>query len=221
MPHYDGTFCSYDLDLAVGTNDITFTGSTKAAPGTVYQFTLASGGNPGYEPPALNDVSPISHRFVRSQAGTLDIVLPPNPLPENRIKGQLQSFGHGGGMRLPIRLQVGSQDENDQHSGSGMIHLLFAHSKTDLNGIVHLLNTILLPSNIGAIYKTKAQFFNHYRFSWLSRNKFPIQLVTEGHDTYHRVITVFKGNDDITKYNKYKSHPNDYACIYRWDKDKF
>jgi hypothetical protein len=222
MPHYTGTFCTYDLDLTGGTNEITFSGSTAAAPGTAYAFTVASGASPGYEPAGPGDTSPISHRLLRSKTG-VDIVLPPNPLPENKPKGQSAtlSFGHGAGMKLPIRLQVGSQDPDNQHSGSGMIHLMFSHARTDLTGVIQLLNTVLLPSNIGAIYKTKTELYGHHRFFWLSRNKFPIELVTEVHDTYHRVITAYKSTQDITKYNKFKTKTTEYTCLYRWHKDQY
>ena len=184
-----------------------------------YQFELDAGVK--YELPAWKDRDdPISERFVCNSNGSIDFAMPPATLQENRNGSGVKSIGHGNGLMKPIRIQVGSQNRDDEHSGSGLIHIMFAHDKTDIHGIEQLLWEILRPEKIGAIYKTKdLDVDGFYRYFFLNRATSPYRLVTQLREGYHRLLTVFK--PDGSQYNKFANKPNDYSRIYSWDKDKY
>jgi hypothetical protein len=213
----DGTFCAYRLEEDRRRWKITFRGSTVSDPTGIYEFELDAGGSPAYELPSWQEHDSLtSGRFVRNSRGSIDFALPPGTLHENRGK----SFGHGSGLTKPIRIQIGAQDPNNEHSGSGLIHIMFSHQKTNITGVEQLLSSILAESKIGAIYRSKTEEYGFFRYFFLNRAREPYRLVTEMHEGYFRLITVFKPEGG-RGYNQFMNNPGRYVRIYSWDRDVY
>jgi hypothetical protein len=220
-----GSFCEYTLTFDRAMWTVEFTGTAGAKNYALKLDTDFEKNSRRYFEPPKHQVkgkapTPISEFFVFNPLGSKDWIAAPDPLPENRRNGQTSSFGHGSGSKLPVRIQIGRQDENDQHSGSGLIHMMFAHDKDDLQGVFDVLRNALNPGNLGAIYRTKNTEYGHYRYFFLSRSNTPNCLVTEQHEQYYRVITLYKING-FSNYNKFAAKKDDYVRIYSWDKNKY
>jgi len=219
-----GSYCTYQLTYNPTAVTIQFTGTCGDKNYALDLDTnLGENSRKFFEPPKYQRNGEaetlVSQFFVFSPIASKDWFEPP-ALPENRDKGALKSAGHGKGLSLPIRIQIGRQDPDDQHSGSGLIHLMFGHHKPDLQAIFDVLRDLMQSSKIGAIYRTKLEVHGHHRYFFLSRSKTPNCLVTEGHADHHRVITLYKLTD-FGKYNKFARNPAEYLRLYSWDTDVY
>ena len=108
----------------------------------------------------------------------------------------------------------GSQDVDNQHSGSGLIHLMFSHDRETLQGVQDFIHGILFPTTkIKAVYRTAQPVYGYNRFIILGEGNVPHQVVLEGREGYLRLITAYKGTDNIRNYNKFKK-PTEYVRLY-------
>jgi hypothetical protein len=73
-------------------------------------------------------------------------------------------------------------------------------------------------SKIKAVYKTKQPVFGYYRYIILGEGNTPFQLILDGREGYLRLITVYKGTENIKNYNKFKK-VSEYSCLYAADRD--
>jgi hypothetical protein len=187
---------------------------------------LKSTGDTTFQVPSYSDVKddvPSSQRYVKNGNGQIDWIIPPAIFPINEVKApkyKMLSFGHGKGFTTPVRIQLGRQDENEQHSGSGLIHIMFSHNKTNLQGVQDILKNILSSHTLGAVYVSKQQYYGAYRYFFLSRSNTPNCLVADLQGDHFRLITIYK-MDSITSYNKFKAKKDEYKVIYAWDSDKY
>jgi hypothetical protein len=224
----DGTFCSYRIEQDRSTWKIKFKGKNKGTdknyelelipgePGKAYQL-------PKHNPDPDADPAPSSDIFVLNAMQNLDWEPGPSQLP--KVLGppparKVLSYGHDEVLLTsPIRVQLGSQKVDDAHSGSGLIHIMFSHDRDSLQGVQSLIHGLLFPtSKIKAVYKTKQPVFGYYRYIILGEGNTPFQLILEGREGYLRLITVYKGTENIKNYNKFKK-VSEYSCLYAADRD--
>jgi hypothetical protein len=222
----DGSFCRYDILMDRGNYTITFTGQNKGT-GKNYAFNL-SGMKKEYEIPSwANSDDGAAQMFIKNSNGELNWEPGPSNLP--RVLGpaparKVISLGHDANLLTsPIRMQLGAQNENDQHSGSGFIHLMFSHDRDSVMGVQQLIHQLLFPAtNIKAIYKTKAMLHGAYRFIILAGNAdLPHQIILDAQEGFLRIITVYKSTESIKNYNKFKSKPAEFSRLYSANSDIF
>jgi hypothetical protein len=224
----DGAFCTYRIEQDRSTWKIKLTGKNK---GTDKDYTLelipGEKGKayqlPKYNPDPDADPTPSSEIFVLNALQELNWEPAPSKLP--KVVGPLParkvlSYGHDEILLTsPIRVQLGSQNANDAHSGSGLIHIMFSHDRDSLQGVQSLIHGLLFPtSKIKAVYKTTQRDFGYHRYIILGEGNTPFQIVLEGREGYLRLITVYKGAENIKNYNKFKK-ASDYSCLYAADRD--
>ncbi|HEX8554444.1 MAG TPA: hypothetical protein VF695_07035 [Sphingomonas sp.] len=219
-----GPFCNYTITYDPARYLLTLIANAN---GKEYKLSLdadyPAGSRQYFEPPWKDrpgqTQTPIKDFFVLSPEGAKDWVLCPN-LQENRVGKDVRSFGHGKALTAPVRIQVGRQSTDGQHSGSGLLHLMVSHDKQSVQQVCDVLRAIFKADSIGAIYKTKSIMHGSYRYFFLSKSKTPNCLVADLQDGYFRVITLYKLSS-ITNYNKFKKCTDEYTMIYSWDKNLY
>jgi hypothetical protein len=225
-----GGFCTYRLAEDRRSLKIKFRGNKIADPTTIYEWELEGTTGRGYQIPGWTDRNGnTAERFVTNSKLSSDFVLFPPQLEENKVaekhrknKYVTKSTGHGSSLTLPIRLQIGRQDSDQEHSGSGLIHIMFAHEKTDLLDVENLLKQIVGKGKIGAIYRTKETIHSFHRVIVLNRTTKtkPYRLVLEQRESYYRLITVFKPDGNAGTYSQFKDRSR-YTQVYSWDPEKY
>lgn len=228
-----GTFCHYRTDYWPdrGRLRLKCWAAGECRTETTLTFEAFESGRAEFETPRHHDDARfpgVPNLFVMGPTGSIDWIHPPDPLPQVRVGGSgphrndVKSFGHGSGMTLPFRLHLGRQDEDQQHSGSGLVHLIYSHGRDDLNAIRQLFSDVLRSDRIGAIYKTRVAGPNgRFRYFFLSRSSKPNVLIADAHDDHFHVITLYKidGTGNANKF--YRARTTTYSRLYSADKDKY